>query len=85
MVVLKSWERSKQALCLSAGNARTDETVSIERNDAMSSLVLTKEEELKVKQALVDFVVNTSNTSEHRRPEDIAILPAMTEILLWKD
>ncbi len=51
----------------------------------MSSLVLTQEDELKVKQALVDFVVSTSNTSENRRPEDIAILPAMTEILLWKD
>ena len=51
----------------------------------MSSLVLTKEDELKVKQALVDFVVSTSNTSEHRRPEDIAILPAMTKILLGQN
>ena len=70
---------------LSWGKALPDETVSIERNDAMSSLVLTKEDELKVKQALVDFVVSTSNTSEHRRPEDIAILPAMTKILLGQN
>lgn len=51
----------------------------------MSSLPLNKDEELNIKQYMIDFVRRVSSTSEEKRPEEIAILPAMIKILLWKD
>ena len=48
----------------------------------MINLVLAREEEQAVKTTLLKFVYKVGNIEESRRPEDIAILPAMTKILL---
>ena len=48
----------------------------------MSSLVLTTEDEQAVKDILLKFINRVSQYEDNRRPEEIAILPAIVRLLL---
>ncbi len=47
----------------------------------MSSLVLTKEDEQAVKDILLKFINRVATYGDNRRPEEIAILPAVLSAL----
>ena len=51
----------------------------------MSSLPLNRDEEAALKKDLLDFVHRVAAVDGEKKPEEIAILPAVAEILLWKD
>lgn len=48
----------------------------------MPSEILTKDDKATIVHALRDFVIRVASGTSEKRPEEVAVLPAVTELLL---
>ena len=48
----------------------------------MPSEILTKDDNVKIKNVLQDFVLRVASDTDNKWPEEVAVLPAVAELLL---
>ena len=48
----------------------------------MPSETLTKDDEVKIKNVLQDFVLRVASDTDNKWPEEVSVLPAVTQLLI---